>query len=100
MIFEATPYGTVSNFIVTVIQMPLTNIGTTFIGTIFITVLNSILWFFGIHGTAVIDSFMGPLWYAARFANLDIFQTAADAARPYIATQDFANLIIFLGRYR
>ena len=75
LIFEATPYGTVSNFIVTVIQMPLTNIGTTFIGTIFITVLNSILWFFGIHGTAVIDSFI----------------------RPYIATQDFANLIIFLG---
>ncbi|MBR9947573.1 MAG: PTS sugar transporter subunit IIC [Lachnospiraceae bacterium] len=97
LIFEATPYGTVSNFIVTVIQMPLTNIGTTFIGTIFITVLNSILWFFGIHGTAVIDSFMGPLWYAARFANLDIFQTTADAVRPYIATQDFANLIIFLG---
>ena len=59
--------------------------------------LNSILWFFGIHGTAVIDSFMGPLWYAARFANLDIFQTTADAVRPYIATQDFANLIIFLG---
>lgn len=59
LIFEATPYGTVSNFIVTVIQMPLTNIGTTFIGTIFITVLNSILWFFGIHGTAVIDLLWG-----------------------------------------
>ena len=48
----------------------------------FITILNSILWFFGIHGTAVIDSFMGPLWYAARFANLDAFNAAADAVRP------------------
>ncbi|MBP3311658.1 MAG: PTS sugar transporter subunit IIC [Butyricicoccus sp.] len=95
--FAATPFGTVTNFIVTVIQIPLTNIGTTLIGTLFITVLNSILWFFGIHGTAVIDSFMGPLWYAARFANLDVFEAAATAARPYIVTQDFANLIIFLG---
>lgn len=97
LIFAATPFGTITNFIVTVIQIPLTNIGTTLIGTLFITILNSILWFFGIHGTAVIDSFMGPLWYAARFANLDVFQAAADAARPYIVTQDFANLIIFLG---
>lgn len=97
LIFAATPFGTLSNFIVTVIQMPLTNIGTTLIGTMFITILNSLLWFFGIHGTAVIDSFMGPLWYAARFANLDVFQASASAVRPYIVTQDFANLIIFLG---
>lgn len=97
LIFAATPFGTLSNFIVTVIQMPLTNIGTTLLGTMFITVLNSILWFFGIHGTAVIDSFMGPLWYAARFANLDVFEASVSAVRPYIVTQDFANLIIFLG---
>ena len=97
LIFEATPYGTITNFIVTMIQMPLTNIGTTLIGTLFITFLNSLLWFFGIHGTAVIDSFMGPLWYAARFANLEVFEVAANMARPYIVTQDFANLIIFLG---
>lgn len=97
LIFAATPFGTMTDFIVTVIQMPLTNIGTTLIGTLFITILNSVLWFFGIHGTAVIDSFMGPLWYAARFANLEVFEAAADAVRPYIVTQDFANLIIFLG---
>ena len=97
LVFAATPYGTVTNFIVTVIQMPLTHIGTTLVGTMFITILNSILWFFGIHGTAVIDSFMGPLWYAARFANLEVFQQAADAARQFIVTQDFANHIIFLG---
>lgn len=97
LVFAATPFGTVSNFIVTVIQMPLTNIGTTLIGTLFITVLNSILWFFGIHGTAVIDSFMGPLWYAARFDNLEVFKASAAAARQFIVTQDFANHIIFLG---
>ena len=97
LIFAATPFGTMTNFIVTVIQMPLTNIGTTLVGTLFITILNSVLWFFGIHGTSVIDSFMGPLWYAARFANLEVFEAAADAVRPYIVTQDFANLIIFLG---
>ena len=97
LVFAATPFGTVTNFIVTMIQMPLTDIGTTLIGTLFITILNSILWFFGIHGTAVIDSFMGPLWYAARFANFDMFQASVTAARQYIVTQDFANHIIFLG---
>ena len=97
LIFAATPFGTVSNFIITMIQMPLTNIGTSLVGTLLITFVNSILWFFGIHGTAVVDSFMGPLWYAARFANLDVFKAAADAARPFIVTQDFANMIMFLG---
>ncbi len=97
LVFAATPFGTVTNFIVTMIQMPLTDIGTTLIGTLFITILNSILWFLGIHGTAVIDSLMGPLWYAARFANFDMFQASVTAARQYIVTQDFANHIIFLG---
>ena len=96
-IFAATSYVTLSNFIIEIFQAPLVNMGTTLVGTLIVSAVNSVLWFFGIHGTAVVDAIMGPVWYAARFENLEVFKAGVDAVRPFIATQDFANHIIFLG---
>lgn len=91
-----TPYGTVTNFVIQVLQMPLANITTSLVGTLFATFLNSFIWFFGIHGSSVVDSFMSPIWYATRAENLAIYQAAADAARPYIVTMDFVNFFVYL----
>jgi len=96
-IFAATPYGTMTEFIYKVLQIPLTNIGTSLGGTLVVSFLNSFFWLFGIHGTAVTGAFTDPIWYAARFANLEVYQKGADLARPYIVTMDFGNMFIFLG---
>ena len=94
---NATSYETAYNLIYGLLQAPLASLTTSFIGTLLVSFINSFLWFFGIHGTNVIDSIMAPLWYAARDANFLVYQADALAARPFIATQDFANLIMFLG---
>jgi PTS system cellobiose-specific IIC component len=95
IIFATTSYGTITNFIIVTVQTPLINISTTLGGTLIASFSNSFLWSFGIHGTNVLDAFMQPLWYAARFANLDAYK--AGSGLPYIVTQDFINMIVYLG---
>lgn len=91
-----TPFETASNLIYGLLQAPLTGLGTSFVGTMIATFLNSFLWFFGLHGTNVVSSVMTPVWYAARDANLAVYQADPLALRPYIVTNDFSNMIIFL----
>lgn len=95
IIFAATSYGTITNFIIVTVQTPLINISTTLGGTLIASFSNSFLWSFGIHGTNVLDAFMQPLWYAARFENLDAYKAGLEL--PYIVTQDFINMIVYLG---
>lgn len=93
----ATSYGSASALIFGVLQAPLTNIGTSLPGTLVMSFVNSVLWFFGIHGTNVVDSVMSPLLYAARDANMAVYAADATAIRPYIITNDFANMILYMG---
>lgn len=95
IVFASTDYGTLTNFVILTVQTPLLNISTTLSGTLIASFANSFLWSFGIHGTNVLDAFMQPLWYAARFANLDAYKAGLEL--PYIVTQDFVNMIIYLG---
>lgn len=91
-----TPWENVSTMIYSILQAPLTNLGTSFVGTIVCTILNSLIWMFGIHGTNVIMTVWTPLWQAARAANLEVFMTSAEAIRPYIVTDSFGDMVIFL----
>lgn len=96
-LISVTSFETAYNLIYGLLQAPLTGLGTSFVGTMIVTFLNSFLWFFGLHGTNVVSSVMTPVWYAARDANLLVYQESMTAIRPYIVTNDFANMIIFLG---
>lgn len=91
-----TPFGTVSNMVYTILQAPLANLGTTYVGTLIFTILNSLIWMFGIHGTNVIFSVCLPLWQAARAANMEVYMANPAALRPYIVTDSFGDMIIFL----
>ncbi len=95
-LIQLTPYETASNMIYGLLQAPLTNLGTSLPGTLIAEFINSILWFFGIHGTNVVASVMEPMWYAARDANWNVYLEDALALRPYIATIDFSNMIMYL----
>ncbi len=95
-IVNMTPYVTASDMIYGLLQMPLTSAGTTLPGTLVATFFNDFLWFFGIHGTNVVQSVMGPLWEAARAANFEVYTAEALAVRPFVATTAFTDMIIFL----
>lgn len=95
-VIQATPYVTASDLIYGILQMPLTAAGTTLPGTLVATFVNDFLWFFGIHGTNVVQSVMGPLWEAARAANLEVYSADPMALRPFVATTAFTDMVIFL----
>jgi len=96
MIQYLTPYMSASNLIYTILAMPLTKIGTSLPGALIYTSVSSILWLFGIHGVNVVNGIMEPALMIARQENVLVFAENALAARPFIMTKDFTNMIIFL----
>ncbi|MBR0417695.1 MAG: PTS sugar transporter subunit IIC [Erysipelotrichaceae bacterium] len=94
-IFAKTPYGDFSTAILTVVGTPLTKAGTSLGGVIATTLVEQILWSFGIHGSNVVSSIMGPIWSNAQMANLSAYQ--AGQAIPYAVTTSFVENFLWIG---
>ena len=56
-------------FIYTVIQLPLQGLTDSLGGVIVAAFLTPLLWWFGVHGTVVINGILGSLWQANALAN-------------------------------
>lgn len=94
-IFMQTSYNDLSNFILQVLQIPLTALGTGAVGTAIAVFFNSAFWFVGIHGAAIVGSVFNPIWNAATLSNLAAFQAGTDI--PYIVTAEFISNLIYQG---
>lgn len=94
-IFALTPYGNMHEFIYTLIQEPLKGIGGSIGAIIICSLIQQILWFFGIHGTNVILPIVQPLWMAMDAENLTAF--AAGEALPNIGGYAFFNIVTWGG---
>lgn len=94
-IFAGTSFGNVHQCIYSVIQEPLKGIGGTIGAVIFISVLQQILWFFGIHGTNVIMPIVRALWLAMDAEN--IAAVAAGQTPPNIVGYAFFATITWGG---
>ncbi len=68
--FAHTSYISFSDFILHVLQVPLTAVGTGIAGTAVAVFFNSAFWFVGIHGAAIVGSVFNPIWQAATLDNL------------------------------
>lgn len=77
-IFEATAYGSIHKFIYTLVQIPLTNLGGSWIAFLICTLAASVLWFLGVHGTMVVYGVMAPIWTTLSLENLAAFQNGAE----------------------
>ena len=93
ILFGFTPYDTVQNFIYTIIQAPLTSLGSGLPATIIAVLLIQVFWFFGLHGQIIINSIFDPIWYALNDQNLEAFQAGADVL-PNIVTKQFIDTFI------
>ncbi|MGM0523280.1 MAG: PTS cellobiose transporter subunit IIC [Bacillota bacterium] len=93
ILFGFTPYDTVQNFIYTIIQAPLTSLGSGLPATIVAVLLIQVFWFFGLHGQIIINSIFDPIWYALNDQNLEAFQAGADVL-PNIVTKQFIDTFI------
>lgn len=89
IIFSYTSFDTVQNFIYTVIQEPLTALGSGLPATIIAVLLIQVFWFFGLHGQIIVNSVFDPIWYALNDENLSAFQAGTEL--PNIITKQFID---------
>ncbi|WP_449355805.1 PTS cellobiose transporter subunit IIC [Virgibacillus natechei] len=89
IIFSYTPFDTVQNFIYTLIQEPLTALGSGLTATIIAVLMIQVFWFFGLHGQIIVNSVFDPIWYALNDQNLQAFQAGTEL--PNIITKQFID---------
>lgn len=89
IVFSYTGFETIQNFIYTMIQEPLTILGSGLPATIVIVLLTQIFWFFGLHGQIIVNSVFDPIWYALNEQNLTAFQAGTEL--PNIVTKQFID---------
>ncbi|WP_117168255.1 PTS cellobiose transporter subunit IIC [Paraliobacillus sediminis] len=92
VIFSYTPFLTVQDFIYTLIQEPLTVLGSGLPATIIAVLLIQVFWFFGLHGQIIVNSVFDPIWYALNDQNLQAFQAGEEL--PNIVTKQFIDTFI------
>ena len=81
-----------------IIQEPLQGLGNTLPAAIIISLLNHLLWFFGLHGTNIIGSVIEPLYLPLIEQNLEMFQSGMSAFDvPYLVTKPFLDSFVFIG---
>lgn len=88
LLFELTPFATLQNFIDTIITKPFLSLGNNIWVYLFMLIVCQLLWFFGIHGTNLIqNTIWTPIATVAMAANLEAFN--AGQPLPYILTAAF-----------
>ncbi|MCO6543334.1 MAG: PTS sugar transporter subunit IIC [Lactobacillus sp.] len=95
LLFKLTSWGSFHQMIYSIIQTPLRNIGGSLWAMILVTLLMQLLWFFGIHGTNVINPLVIPIWMALDLENLKSFQ--AGNAVPNIIGYTFFQIVTWSG---
>lgn len=90
LIFKATSFASIHGFVYSVLQIPLSNLGNTFLVFLFLKFLTNVLWIFGIHGGLVMYSVAVPLWLSMDYANMQAY--AAGDPMPYILGYAFGML--------
>ncbi|HJE98387.1 MAG TPA: PTS transporter subunit EIIC [Ligilactobacillus acidipiscis] len=94
-LFTLTSWGSVHQMVFAIIQTPLKNIGGSIWAMILVTLLMQLLWFFGIHGTNVINPIVMPIWMSMDLQNLAAYK--AGEPLPNIVGFAFFNIVTWSG---
>lgn len=92
ILFSFTGFETVQNFIYTLVQQPLTALGSGLPATLIAVLLIQVFWFFGLHGQIIVNSVFDPIWYSLNDENLAAFQAGEEL--PHIVTKQFLDTFI------
>ena len=94
-IFTFTKWGNAFDCLFTILQRPLTNLGSSLPATIIAVVLAQLLWWFGVHGQAVVNSVMDPIWNTLAIENYAAY--SAGAHIPHIVCSTFMGIFPLIG---
>lgn len=91
-LFSLTEYGSLPNFIYTMLQVPLTNLGGSYIGVSLAFMVISLLWWMGIHGKMIVyGAAFGAIFSINGIQNAE----AVAAAGQGINTFDMGSVRVF-----
>ncbi len=93
--FTFTPWDNVFDFLFSMLQQPLTALGSSLPATLIAVLAAQILWWFGVHGQAVVNTVMDPLWSAMALENYAAYQ--AGQALPHIVNTTFMGVFPLIG---
>lgn len=87
--------GNIHEILTNTLGKPLSAVGSSIWGTLFIILLNSAFWFVGVHGANTINPVISPIWLQNTDANRIAFQ--AGEALPNIITNEFLMNFVWIG---
>ena len=90
-----TPFESILELIFKIFQIPLQKLGGSIFSMIMVEILGQLLWFFGLHGNAIVSGVMDPIWYALSAENLSAFQGHTELVN--IITKQFKEVILQIG---
>ena len=90
-----TPFESIQELIFKMFQIPLQKLGGNLFSMILVEMLGQLLWFFGLHGNAIVSGVMDPIWYALSAENLSAFQGHTELVN--IVTKQFKEVFLQIG---
>ncbi|MGC6767493.1 PTS sugar transporter subunit IIC [Enterococcus sp. LJL51] len=97
-LFSFTSYGSFSDFIYQILATPLQSLSSSVGSLLFIVLIQMVLWFFGIHGSLVVGSFVTALYLPMDVQNMDALSAgAARSDLPNILSKSFYDLFAGIG---
>ena len=97
-LFGLTSYGSFAQMIYSVVAIPLQGLSGNVWSLVFIVFIQMILWFFGIHGSLVVGSFITALYLPMDTANMDALAAGlSNSELPHILGKTFYGLYAGIG---
>ena len=80
-----------------VVQGPLSSLGQSLGSAIVVAFVGHFLWFFGLHGTNMLEPIMQGIYLPPLEANIQAFQTMGVSAAQNIVTKPFFDVFVYMG---
>ncbi|MDU6340450.1 MAG: PTS transporter subunit EIIC [Clostridium sp.] len=98
LLFSLTKYGSFNEFVYHIIASPLESLSASIWSMVFIVFVQMVLWFFGLHGSLVVGSFITALYLPMDTANMEaVAAGVANSELPNILGKTFYNLFAGIG---
>lgn len=94
-IFVYTPWGNAVDFVYQCLQTPLQGIGASLPAIILVVALTQVFWWFGIHGTIVVNSVVEPIYNALSLENFSAYSNNLEL--PNVLTSTFKGVFVDCG---
>jgi len=85
----------ISQFLLEVVQKPIAQVGNTLGGAVAVAFFNHLLWFFGLHGSNIIDPVMQSVFMPLATENANLLQQGLEMQ--YIVTKSFFDGFVYMG---